>query len=306
MTERDDREIQDAAGDLRHRSLYKSREWLKEEASDNRSDDTLFSPKSMEESQQLDTLRDAIGVFFEMHCPTFQRTSQDIEKFQEGLRSLSGGKDEVCKLLDTALIDLLKALREKLVNMVERPWDYKREVETQLPTSGTSLSNELRFLSQRARAAAQRSVAKAEESLSKSAEDTTPGLSMQESCFRDLESIYQGHRAEHKLAVDAIKRQCPSDVAESLNALNRFMASEAGSRVLAISEVVRETLIAPIGIILTDLQVLDNAMGQLAELNSSAKCIRAGGEVARLAVQSLITEQLRISRAAVNPRIGLE
>lgn len=303
MTERDDNISQDAAADLPHISFYKSKEWLRQRALEKSSTDMVLSAKSVDEVKHLDSLRDAISQFFDAHLPTFERISQNITKFEDGLHAFAGGKEEACKLFDPALFSLLIALREKLLHILETPRHYKRDVEIQRETPGWSLSSQLKILSQRAKAALQQTVAKIEESLRNFATDVSPQRSKPDFSYRALESIYQGHRADQKLVVDAIKRQCPNYVAESLDVLNRFMASEARAAILGNSERLRELLIVPLSTLSTDLQALDFAMDRLDNLNTTAKCIRAGGEDARLAALNLIEEQLRISLESMKPRI---
>ena len=305
MTERDDDILQDTAADLPQTSFYKSKEWLRQRALENRSDDAVFSAKSVDEVSQLDSLRDAISHFFDAHLPTFERISQNIKNFENGLHAFDGGKEEACKLFDPALFTLLIALREKLLHILEDPrqYQYKRDVEIQRDSPGWSLSSQLKILSQRAWAALEQTFAKIEESLRNFAMDVSAQQSRPDFFYRELESIYQGHRADHKLVVDTIKRQCPNYIAESLDVLNRFMASEAREAILGNSARLLELLIEPLSTLSTDLQALDFAMDRLDNLNTTAKCIRAGGEGARLATLNLITEQLRISLESMKPRI---
>ena len=303
MTERDDNILQDAAADLPHASFYKSKEWLRQQALEKSSADAVFSAKSVDEVQQLDSLRDAISCFFDAHLPTFERISQNIRKFEDGLHTFAGGKEEACKLFDPALFTLLIALREKLLHILQNPRQYKRDVEIQRETPGWSLSSQLKILSQRAKASLQQTLAKIEESLKNFATDVSPKRSRPDVVYRELESIYQGHRADHKSVVEAIKRQCPNDIAECVDVLNRFMASVARAAIVGNSERVRELLIVPLSTLSTDLQALDFAIDRLDNLNTTAKCIRAGGEDARLATLNLITEQLRIGRESMKPRI---
>lgn len=303
MSERDDEVLQNAAEDLPHRSLYKSKEWARQQALENRSDDISFPAKSSVQIQQLNVLRDAIRHFFDRHLPTFDRVSDNIRKLCDGLHALLDGKDETSKLVDPALLKFLKALQEKLVHVRENRIQYERDVETQLPTNGSSLAYDLKQVSERANAAALRTVAMVEESLRNLATGSSPRFRMPPYLFRQLESIYQGHWADKKSLVDNIMRQCPSDVAEILNALNRLMTAESTAQFLANPDRIRESLIIPLGKLSADLGALDRAMEDLGNLNISAKCIRQEGEVAALAARHLIAEQLRISLESTIHRI---
>jgi hypothetical protein len=303
VTEREDKELQDAAGDLRHASLYGSREWAKQQRLDNRNTDASFSGKPLDEVQQLDSLRDAIDRFFDSHLPIFGRITQSIRAFESGLSTLPGGKDEAAKLGDRSLFVVLGSLRTRLQSILDNPVLYKRDVETQRPTNGSSLSSDLKILCRQARAASQQSVAKIEESLGKLGADIMPEGSVPASSYRDLEAIYQGHRPDQQTRVDAIKRHCPDYVVECLNTLNRFMASEASTEVVVYSERVRELMVGPLGRLSTEIDALDLAMERLSNLNTTARCIRAGGDDARLAVQNLLMEGLRIGRDSESLRI---
>lgn len=303
MTERDDNVVQDAAADSAYRSFYKSKEWLRQEARDNRSDDAVFSVKSADEVMHLDALRDAISRFFDVHLPSFEQISRNIKKFEEGLHVLPGGKEEAVRLCDPALFALLTAVQERLLPILENPRGYKRDVEIQRQDSGQSFGGQLRILSQRSRAAIQQTISKIGESLGKFVTDASPRQSRPDWFYTELESIYQGHRAEKKSVIDAVRRHCPSHIADILDALNGFMASEAKAAIFGNTERLRELLIVPLSGLVTDLEALDLAMERLENLDTTAKCIRAGGEDARLAAVNLVTEQLRIARESMKPGI---
>ena len=299
MTERDDKVLQDATADLAHTSFYESKEWLRQQARENRSADGVFPTKSGDDVRQLESLRDAISFFCDAHLATFERISQNITQFENGLHTFPGGTEEACKLCDPALLTFLKALRGKLLRILGNPRDFQRDVEIQRETPGT----ELKILSQRTKAALQQSIAKIEESLRNSATGTSAQQSIPDWLYRDLESIYQGHRADNKSVVDSIKRLCPAHIVETVKVLNLFMASEAKALSLGNSERIHELFIRPLSNLSAELGALDFAMERLDSLNTAAKCIRAGGEEAKLATIHLITEKLRISMDPTKPRI---